>query len=507
MNHAPSQYKPLREYLAVLKAHRVMIGVVAALAVVIALALSLTQTPKYDATAALSFQDQSQALGLIGVPVAQVNTPAQLAQTAAQTLVTPALLSSVQRTLGTRQTIGQLQGELSTAVQPSTSLLNVTAASRSPEFAARLANAVAEAAVSSATDLSHRSLAASAHSLQERLSRTHDPTTRAALADRISQLESLSIVTDPVTVAQTAQVPSSPASPKPVSDALIALILGLLLGVVLAFARNSLDRRLHGAHEIRQSLTLPLLGYVRNDVMGHVALPTANGNGPVTAVDLESFRIMRANLEFLDSETTSQVIAITSGLPDEGKSTVAASLAVASAVAGKRTLLIECDLRRPTLSDRLGVERVPGLVEYLTDTATPQEILRSVVVASGRTGEHDKALTCILSGDITAQPAELLASPKFHSLLNEVRQVYDLIVLDTSPLLPVADTLEIIPEVDVVILCVRALQTTRQQAAAAKAALDRLPDKPRAVVATGVRLGTDDAYGYYAYDYAYTAET
>ena len=95
-----------------------MIGIIAGIAVVVALTLSLTQTPKYEASAALSFQDQSQALGLIGVPVAQVNTPAALAQTAAQTLVTPALLSSVQRALGTRQSIRQLQSEVSTAVQP-----------------------------------------------------------------------------------------------------------------------------------------------------------------------------------------------------------------------------------------------------------------------------------------------------------------------------------------------------------------------------------------------------
>ena len=145
-------------------------------------------------------------------------------------------------------------------------------------------------------------------------------------------------------------------------------------------------------------------------------------------------------------------------MAEEGKSTVAACLAVANAEAGRRTLLVECDLRRPVLAKRFAINATPGLTDYLTGNAEPSEILQPVAGYSGRTNVNGNGngnardasatnLVCITSGTNVPQPAKLLASDRFRTFLEEVSKVYDSVILDTAPLLPVADTLSIIPDV------------------------------------------------------------
>jgi Mrp family chromosome partitioning ATPase len=179
---------------------------------------------------------------------------------------------------------------------------------------------------------------------------------------------------------------------------------------------------------------------------------------------------------------------------------------MASADAGTRTLLLECDLRRPVLAARLGIASGPGLTDYLTAAATPQEIMQVVSRAPANTPRppgqegppaEQSPLVCITAGTRSTRPADLLASERFREFLAEVSAVYELVIVDSAPLLSVADTLVIVPHVSAVLLCVRLRQTTREQAGATRAALRRLPPRPTGVVLTDVRDADDSYFGYY----------
>jgi Mrp family chromosome partitioning ATPase len=313
-------------------------------------------------------------------------------------------------------------------------------------------------------------------------------------------------------IQSSASVPSSPSSPKPVLVAVVAGIAGLLLGLIIAALREAFDRRLRGPKQIEADLGLPIVGHVREDALGSSPGST-NGKPPITELDLEAFRILRTNLEFMTPGKSIKTIAVTSALPEEGKTTVATSLAFALAVAGRRTLLVECDLRRPMLSQRLGVARSPGLTDFLAGTAQPQDVVRALRVGLRRNGGNGAnaadgvntggGLACISAGTRTERPTELFGSEEFRQFVAEVRDVYDTVIFDTAPLLPVADTLQMLPAMDAVLVCLRASRTTRDQAIAARSALGRLPERPAGVVLTGAR-DRHDYSGYYPYAYSYS---
>jgi Mrp family chromosome partitioning ATPase len=175
---------------------------------------------------------------------------------------------------------------------------------------------------------------------------------------------------------------------------------------------------------------------------------------------------------------------------------------------------VDCDLRRPTLAGRLRARPRPGLTEYLAGKVSAQDLLQTVKVPllassngarSADNGHHEAAsasLVFVASGSHDPRCAELLGSPRLSEFLKETGGAYDAIVLDSSPLLPVSDTRELLPLVDAVIVCARAAQTTRDQAAAAKAALSQFPQRPTRLVINGVPTHADE-YGAYALAYAH----
>jgi capsular exopolysaccharide synthesis family protein len=303
-------------------------------------------------------------------------------------------------------------------------------------------------------------------------------------------------------------VPGSPISPKPIRNTVLGFLLGLTLALVAAVVRDALDRRFKNSREIREALRFPLVGHVRDDVLGRSVI-SSNGHA-LTAPELDAFRIIKTNVEYLDVDHPIKTLAVTSAVPDEGKSTVSSALAAAFALSGRRALLVECDLRRPTLAKRFGLAATPGLTDYLVGRASPKEILQPVALEAGGDAAVNGAeaaatpgrFVCIAAGTSTPQPAELLGSQRFRDFLAQVADAYDIVVLDTCPLLSVVDTLGLVPCVDGIALCVRASRTTRDQARAARSALEHVPPRPTGIVITGVRSGDEGDYGYYSYAYS-----
>jgi capsular exopolysaccharide synthesis family protein len=332
--------------------------------------------------------------------------------------------------------------------------------------------------------------------------------TVSALEQELSRVEAVKQSAAPVEIVQAATPPTDTASPRPVRNTGIGLMLGLVLGLLAAFGRDALDRRVRSSHEVHEELGLPVLGRVSSTALGQPGL-ARNGHSPMSDADFEAFRVLRMNLSYLAKGEPVRSVLVTSGLPEEGKSTVSASLASAAVLAGQRTLLVECDLRRPCFAQRLGIQAQPGLTDYLLGNANPQDILQTVelaepvrmngTAAAAPTSDSAGTLVCIAGGGLVSNPAELLISERFKDFLEKVSKAYDLVVLDTSPMLAVVDPMEILPQVDAAIVCVRAQQTTRDQARAARAALSTLPQRPMGAVLTGMRRGDPDAYDYYGY--------
>ena len=515
------RYATLRDYLRVLREQRVLIVVVTVVFAAVAVFLSERETPVYSAQASVAFIDPAQDVALVdpGTGPSQQGVP-ERASINAKTLTRPQVVNGVRRELRKdRLTAEELRAAVSARVEAQTGLLVIEARNSDPDLAARIANAFAKHDVAVVTEATRARTEAAARGLRRRkkalTSSTQDTLARALYADRISRLEALASFAKPAQVAESAAAPSTPISPKPVRNGLLGGLIGLTLGMLAAFVRDALDRRLRSVGQIQEELRLPVVGRVRDEAMGRSG-PVSNGRGAMDEADLESFRILRANLAFLDVDRPMRSLVVTSPIEGEGKSTVAISLAFANAWAGQRTLVVECDLRRPVLADRLKLADRPGLSDFLAGNAAPQEIVQRVAVTPPSTtngskahngdepGEDPGTLACIVAGTRTPRPAELLASERFAEFLSQVSEVYDAVILDTAPMLSVADTLGLMARADGVLVCVRAQRTTRDQVRAARAALERLPERPAAMVVTGVKRGDESEYGYY---YATTSES
>jgi len=508
-----ARYTSLGDYLRVIRRRKVLIALVTIAVTAAAIGYSLTRTPTYEASAQLSFQDPLQTLEFIDSGGgSRVEPPGVRAASNAELIRSPEVTRRVARRLEASAPRSELQDAISTTIGQQTQIVTLTARWSDAEFAAELANAYARIGGQVREQAELDRIADAVRATRDDLREAEEADLPSAfritvLESQLSRVQTVRAVAEPVEVLTRATVPSDPVAPDTTRNGIFGAAFGLLLALMLAFLRESLDRRLNSVQDVHQELDLPVLGRVTDVALGYPGLVRNDGLRMLES-DFEAFRVLRMNIAALPAEPGIRTLLVTSAMPEEGKSTVSLSLASAAAATGQRVLLAECDLRRPVFARRLGLQRTPGLSDYLLGKAEPQEVLQvaelvePLRVNGGKKSTDQDAsagsLVCITAGSEVTQPAELLMGPRFDSFLDKVSRAYDLVILDSSPLLAVVDPLELVSRVDSVILCVRVHSTTREQLRAAQAALRHLPERPTGAVVTGIRRSDGEVYEYYS---------
>jgi capsular exopolysaccharide synthesis family protein len=288
-------------------------------------------------------------------------------------------------------------------------------------------------------------------------------------------------------------VPTRPSSANLPVTLAIGLLAGLVLGIAAALARNALDVRVKSPEQLRALVDAPSLGAIAYDpdVPRRPLTVYADPQSPRS----EAFRQLRTNLQFIDIDNPRKVILVTSAMPSEGKTTTLINLALAISTTGSKVLVVEADLRRPRLSDLLGVERMIGLTSVLSGRIDVAQAIQ----AWGRS-----TVDILASGPLPPNPSELLASRHMKMLLERLRISYDVILIDTPPLLPVTDSAALAPSTDGAVMICRFNQTTAAQVESARAALDAVSAPLLGTVLT--MLPNKGPHAYARYNSYYPAE-
>ncbi len=301
----------------------------------------------------------------------------------------------------------------------------------------------------------------------------------------------------PNVVQVEAAMPSeSPIRPRPITNAGLGGAVGMMLAAGVVFLIEYLDDTLKSPEDAANILQLPVIGYIpemkitkeQEDGYVHVA---EEPRSPVT----ESFRSLRTNLEFSQVDKPLRTIMITSPSPSEGKSTVAANLALTMSQSGKRVALIDADLRRPRLHRILTVSNRVGLSDIFLNHRTAQAISRPW---------RDSQLTIITSGPLPPNPNELLGSQKMAQFIEQLKEMYDIIIFDSPPIL-VSDATVLASRVDGVLMVLNPGRSKKDAARATVEQVQRVGTKVIGLVFNRIPKHRSDYYGGYRHYSQYYA--
>ena len=292
-----------------------------------------------------------------------------------------------------------------------------------------------------------------------------------------------------LTVTHPARVPTTPISPRTKLDIGIGVLIGLVVGLGLAFLREALDNTIRDRDELEEEVGLAVLGSVPWDKQ--IAATPISFRGDAHGGRAESFRQLRVNLEFIEVDNPPRVIAVTSALAGEGKTHTALNLAAALAEVGRRVCLVEADLRRPTLAGLVGVVGEIGLTSVLGGIALVDDVLQYA-------GDN---LTVLTAGPVPPNPSELLNTHTFRLVLAGLRDRFDMVIIDTAPLLPVADGALVAALADAAVLTVRGAKTHRVQVHQAISTLAHVGVTPAGVILSMAPPGHGARYGHYYGEY------
>ncbi len=512
----------LSDHTAVLRRRWYLVASFVLLGIIAGLALSFGQTPLYTAQTKFLLENQSTT----GTGPAGAMDSEEVA-TQAEVVLSDPVTNRVIDSLGLDTTPRSLLESVTVEVVENKRVLVVAATRPDPEAAADIANAFAEEYVAIRQERSNRTRVAvrdayleQLSDIQAKVSRLRDRREEAgperttalnltiqSLFARQAELRSaLLVAEDPSSalsadgqVLQRADAPTNPSEPNPVGNALIGLVVGLVLGTTLAYLRDHADDGIRSAKRLSSAVAhTPVLGRIPTEKRKHRGRVTTllDPRSPAS----EAYRALNTNIRFLlaTRETpgtgnggAAGLVMIASASPGEGKTTVATNLAVTAARVGMRVILVDADMRDPKVAQRFGVDIPEGLSDVLSSDRPLEPHLHEVGVPN---------LRVLAAGSEPPNPAELLASPQAHRLWQELRAAADLVIIDTAPILQVADPLELVREIDEIILVAR---ERRSRARTIQAAVDRIHQvggRPSGTV-LNYFTATSEGYGY-VYDEA-----
>jgi succinoglycan biosynthesis transport protein ExoP len=383
----------LGEYLEILRRRWLGVLLIALTTLALASIVTLVMPMKYTATTRLFFS----VPGASASELAQGSTFAEKQMSSyAEVATSPRVLTPVIQQLGLRVTPQELAESVEASVPVETVILDIAATDLDPTRSAQIANAVGNELSRVAGDLSPQ----------------RQDGTKAVQATTIAE----------------AEVPTMPSSPNIPQNLGVSLLLGLLLGIGVAFLRNILDTKVRNENDVRALTDSPILGVVAydQDVSSH---PMILRDQPLAAPS-EAVRRLRTNLQFIDLANRPRSIVVSSSIPAEGKSTIALNLALSLADSGSRVILVDADLRRPSIAEYVGIEGGVGLTTVLIGRAEVEDVVQPL----GKT-----SLDLLPAGQIPPNPSELLGSVAMADLLEQLSGTYDMVLLDSPPLLPVTD--------------------------------------------------------------------
>ncbi|MET7498010.1 polysaccharide biosynthesis tyrosine autokinase [Streptomyces sp900116325] len=437
------------------------------LAIGAALAATSFSTPVYEARTQLFVATRT------GEDSTELNQGQSFSQARVQSyaaiVTTRQVTRPVVKELRLRTTPEKLASRITAVAPLNTVLIDITVRDTKPERAARIANAVAQRFSAAVERLEAPKRAPGSE--RSRSGRTHDDASPVSLG-----------------VTQEAVAPTGPVSPRPLLNLAAGVLSGLLLGAGLVALRETLDTTLKTSEALGEFTALPGLGTIPFDRnVPRQPLVSAEGHSKRA----EAFRKLRTNLQFSQVDDRPRIIVVTSSVPGEGKTNTAVNLALSLAEAGVSTCLVDADLRRPCVAPAFGLVQDAGLTTVLIGQARIEDVTQKV---GGR-------LAVLASGAVPPNPTELLASARMEEVLRELADIYEVVILDTAPLLPVADTVGLASLAQGALLVVRAAKTSRDQVRTATESLDCVGVRvlgtvfSMAPVPKGGRYGTYGSYG------------
>ena len=420
-------------------------------------------TPKYESSAMFYVNNSNLSLGDASVSISSgdLTTSRNLVDSYIVILNTRETLVDVIDYAGASRSYRELREMLSSEAVNETEIFKVTVTSTDPHEAERLANAIA-------------------YILPKRIATIIDGTSAK--------------------VVDSAIVPSSPSSPSYSKNTVVGFLLGFVLSVGMIALREIFDITIRTEEDVNQVCKHPILAAVPDmtasgkggSYYGYGSSRSKKGKYTTTAQQnkraimgphisfaaAEAYKLLRTKLQFsFADENDSHVIGLSSALSGEGKSLTAVNLAYTLSQLDKKVLLVDCDMRRPTLAEKMGLLKQPGLSNYLTRQSSLDELIQLCELKNGENAFH-----VITAGQNPPNPVELLSSERMKKALNAMREAYDYVILDLPPVGEVTDALAIAKETDGVLLVVRQNYCDRNALSDAVRQFDFIQSKTLGVV-------------------------